>query len=197
MSYTIRRARESDRPDFFRICLLTAHSGTDGTELYSDPDYPGLVWAVPYLHFAPDHAFVVDAGSHAVGYIVGTPDTQAFEARLDEAWWPELQEAYADRIPERPSDILVLDRIKNPAHSDAALATSHPAHLHVNLLPEAQSGGWGRKLIETELQSLRSAGATALHLGVSLTNERAMGFYRHLGFSEISRDKSLYLGLEL
>lgn len=197
MGYTLRQARESDRAELFKICLLTADSGTDASELYSDPHYPGLVWSVPYLHFAPDHAFVVDAGTRLVGYVVGAADTKAFETKLDESWWPQLRQTYADRVAQRSSDEGVLERIKTPAYADPALVASHPAHLHINLLPEAQSGGWGRKLVEAELQSLRAAGAPAIHLGVSLTNERAQGFYQHLGFHELKRDKSLYLGLAL
>ena len=78
-------------------------------------------------------------------------------------------------------------RIPARAHL-AWLAEHYPAHLHINVLPEAQSGGWGRRLIETELDALRRAGVRGVHLGVSPTNERAKGFYAHLGFDDISRD---------
>lgn len=197
MPIHIRPARPADRADLFRICLLTADSGTDASALFSDPDYPGLVWSVPYLDFEPAHAFVADDDGEVVGYIVGTPDTNAFEARLDRQWWPKLARHYAGRTATAPFDAKVLDRIANPVHSHAGVAASHPAHLHINLLPPAQSGGWGRKLIEAELASLREAGAKAVHLGVSPTNARAIGFYHHLGFVEIERNAGLHLGKAL
>ena len=52
-------------------------------------------------------------------------------------------------------------------------------------VPAFQSGGWGRKLIEAELDSLRRVGAPAVFLGVGLTNARAIGFYAHVGFERV------------
>ena len=193
----IRPARPADRAALFNICLLTADSGTDASALFSDPDYPGLVWSVPYLDFEPDHAFVVDDDGAVVGYIVGTPDTKAFEAKLDAEWWPKLAERYATRTATAPFDAKVLDRLATPPHSHPGVVATHPAHLHINQHPPAQSGGWGRKLIEAELASLRQAGARAVHLGVSPTNARAIGFYHHLGFEEIERSTGLHLGKPL
>lgn len=197
MSLEIRRARPEDRNALFSICLLTANAGSDATALYSDPDYPGLVWSVPYLDFAPNHAFVLADGSDVLGYVVGTPDTTAFEERLDRDWWPTLAAKYADKKPEAKFDDMVLSRIRQPKHSEATISKSHPAHLHINLLPQAQSGGWGRRMIETELNSLRDAGARAMHLGLSLTNDRAHGFYQHIGLEEIARGEAIWMGKSL
>lgn len=193
----IRPARRQDREALFSICLRTADAGEDASALYSDPDYPGQVWAVPYLEFAPEHCFVVDEGGVAVGFVVGTPDTNTYERRLDEQWWPTLRQQYADRRPMAELDPMVLDRIAIPRHSAPDLVASFPAHLHINLLPHVQSGGWGRKLIEAELDSLRRAGAPAVHLGVSPINDRAIGFYRHVGFKQIARNDGLWFGMVL
>lgn len=194
MSPKIRQARPDDRAALFSICLLTANAGADASDLYSDPDYPGLVWSVPYLDFAPDHAFVLDDGGAIMGYVVGTTDSQAFERRLDADWWPVLAEKYAGRGATAKLDRNVLDHIRQPKHGNASLFDRYPAHLHINLLPPAQSGGWGRKMIETELDSLREAGAKGMHLGLSLTNDRAYGFYKHIGLNEIARDEAIWMG---
>lgn len=197
MSPRIRQARPEDRAALFSICLLTADGGGDASALYSDPDFPGLVWSVPYLEFAPDHAFVLEDDGAILGYVVGTADTQAFERRLDADWWPILADRYAGREASAKLDNNVLGRIRQPKHGDASLSDRYPAHLHINLLPPAQSGGWGRKMIETELDSLRKAGAKAMHLGLSLTNDRAHGFYKHIGLSEIGRDEAIWMGKTL
>ena len=197
MSPQIRQARPEDRAALFSICLLTADGGTDGSALYSDPDYPGLVWSVPYLAFAPEHAFVLEDGDAVLGYVVGAADTRAFERRLDANWWPTLAEKYAGREAATKHDKNVLDRIRAPKHGNASLSERYPAHLHINLLPAAQSGGWGRRMIETELDSLRKAGVEAMHLGLSLTNDRAYGFYKHIGLSEIGRDEAIWMGITL
>ncbi|KFL31159.1 acetyltransferase [Devosia riboflavina] len=197
MSLEIRSARPEDRDALSAICLLTANAGSDATALYSDPEYPGLVWSVPYLDFAPDHAFVLADGTNILGYVVGVPDTRIFEQRLDKEWWPMLAEKYAGREPKAKLDEMVLSRIRQPKHSDAEISHTHPAHLHINLLRPAQSGGWGRKMIEIELESLRRAGAPALHLGLSLTNHRAYGFYTHIGLDEIDRGEAIWMGRKL
>ncbi|KAB0676418.1 GNAT family N-acetyltransferase [Aureimonas leprariae] len=197
MTIEIRQAGEDDREALFRICLLTSRSGTDGSADYSDPHYPGYVWAVPYLELEPAHAFVLADGGKPIGYVVGAPDTLAFEADLEHRWWPELRSRHAASQPRAPSDARVLEYIGAPERTDPALAARYPAHLHINILPGAQGGGWGRRLIKTELESLREAGAPAVHLGVSLTNERALGFYRHLGFAEIERGEGVTMGMRL
>lgn len=197
MVYTIRKATPNDRDDLFRICLLTADAGTDGSALYSDPHYPGLVWAVPYLELEPDFAFVLTDGDDVLGYIVGTPDSEKFDEKLIENWWPELKRRYGDRKAEKPSDPAVLDRIATPPHSDREVTVNYPAHLHINLLPPAQSGGWGRRMIETMLAALKAAGVPAVHLGVSPTNDRAIGFYKHLGFAHVPTREGVVLGKQL
>ena len=74
----------------------------------------------------------------------------------------------------------------------------YPAHLHIDLLPRAQGRGWGRRMMDHLLAALRSKGSPGVHLGVGQINERAVGFYRKLGFEELARVRDvLYLGLRL
>ncbi|MGN6684798.1 MAG: GNAT family N-acetyltransferase [Devosia sp.] len=183
--FVIRRAEPRDAEALYEICLLTADSGVDASALYSDRRMPGYIWAAPYGKFEPDFAFVLADGDRVVGYVVGTPDTVAFEARLERDWWPKVRQAVAGMTPQKPFDEGVLRRIAAPEKHDIALS-EYPAHLHINLLPEAQSGGWGRRMIDTELDALRRAGAKGVQLGVSPSNERAKGFYAHVGFTDIS-----------
>ena len=58
----------------------------------------------------------------------------------------------------------------------------YPAHLHIDLLPIGQKGGWGRKLMEQFWGQLRSMGVPAVHLGVGKANANAVGFYQHIGY---------------
>ena len=195
MTPVIRPARPDDRAALSEICLLTADTGQDASALYSDRDYPGLVWSVPYLLFAPEHAFVLENEGKVVGYVVGAADTHAFEAQLDRDWWPKLAEQYAGRRPTANLDSNVLDKLAQPPKSDPAIVADYPAHMHINLLPEVQSGGWGRKMIETEMDSLRAAGVRGMHLGLGLRNERAFGFYQRVGLKELRRDDAIWMGI--
>ncbi|WP_336755956.1 GNAT family N-acetyltransferase [Pantoea sp. USHLN298] len=190
----IRPATPADYPALYRICLETADAGGDARALYSDPDYPGQRFAVPYARFAPDFAFVLESAGEVVGYVVAAPDTRAFEAQLETQWWPLLQQHYQQRRADAPLDDKILDAIRHPDRAADALVTQWPAHLHINLLPAAQKGGWGRKMIEHELAALRAAGVSGVHLGVSLQNEQVCAFYQRMGFTPIMRSNAIYMG---
>lgn len=190
----IRKARPEDRQALFDICLKTARAGLDGTDLYTRPELPGLLWAVPYLALEPDLAFVLAEDESVFGYVVGTADTDRFRERLDTEFLPPWRERLRDFVPVTPQDVSVIDRIQEVERTPAAITANYPAHLHINLLPQAQRRGFGRRMIETELAALAAAGAPRIHLGVSLGNDAGLAFYGSLGFSEIARSHCIYLG---
>jgi ribosomal protein S18 acetylase RimI-like enzyme len=195
--YAIRRARPDDRAALSDICLRTADSGGDATALYSDPAYPGLIWAEPYLEFDPEFAFVLEADGVVVGYVIAAHDTGEFEAQLAANWWPALRQKYEDREPDALHDRRVLSLIAEPPQTPVERLTDYPAHLHIDLLPQAQGQGWGRKLIETLLAALKDADVRGVHLGVGATNTNALGFYERLGFAEIGRNGAIWMGKRL
>lgn len=192
---SIRAVRPEESGDLFEICLKTADSGTDATALYSDPRLPGYIWAAPYGALEPDFAFVLATPQGPVGYVVGAPDTAAFAQQLETDWWPQVRRDIAGINAQRPLDAAALAYIAHPQPHPAWLQNDYPAHLHINVLPEAQSSGWGRRMIETELTALKARGIRGVHLGVSPTNDRAKGFYRHIGFDDISRDGKVLFGI--
>jgi ribosomal protein S18 acetylase RimI-like enzyme len=79
------------------------------------------------------------------------------------------------------------------------VVAQHPSHLHVDLLPRWQGGGWGRVLLERLFAQLAAAGSPGVHLGVGSANERAVRFYRRLGFEVLddSVPGALFLGRRL
>lgn len=188
---TLRSARETDRAALLSICLKTGDSGQDATALYRDPLILGQVYAAPYLTFAPAFAFVLEDAHGVGGYVLGTPDTAAFEATLERAWWPPLRRQYPDPqgVPaaDRTPDERIAHLIHHPRRTPPDLLAAYPAHLHIDLLPRVQGGGRGRALMDTLLGALREAGAVGVHLGVGARNVNAQGFYRHLGFTELGR----------
>jgi len=189
----VRPYRAEDLDALYEVCLLTADNGGDGTAQYADPRLPGLVHAAPYGLFAPDLAFVVEDAAGVGGYIVGARDSRAFEARLELEWWPPLRARYPGPPPELPAERRTGDqrqafRIHHPWLVSDAVYARFPSHLHINLVPRLQSGGWGRALISTELDALRQQGSPGVHLFVHPENTRARGFYAHLGFTEFPDD---------
>lgn len=187
----IRKAAPGDLDRFHEICLRTADAGSDATSLHGDPLLVGHVWAAPYLVHAPDHAFVVvDGDDRAGGYAVGALDSRAFEAELERSWWPALRRRYPlDENEGTPADRAAIALIHQPPLAIEAIVVDFPSHLHIDLLPQFQGHGHGRRLIETLLGSLAAAGSPGVHLGVSARNERAIGFYRAVGFEELGASR--------
>lgn len=184
----IRLARAADAAALYDVCVRTGDSGGDATGMYLYPDLLGDVFVGPYLALEPELSFVVDDGAGAEGYTLGALDSTVFAERCEAEWWPAIRRKYADLpVPDTALDQWVLRRIENPPPV-REFAVEFPSHLHIDLLPRWQSGGWGRRLIETMLARLRALGSPGVHLEVSPRNERAIGFYRHLGFHDVGTD---------
>lgn len=189
---SVRPARADDPAEIdrlYEICLRTGAAGGDATGLIDEPRLLGDVFVGPYLAHAPDLAWVLapdegeDAPSPPVGFFLAVADTTSFERELDHAWWPRVRARAADR-PVRPGspDAWLRSYVDDPPRTPAEITDRYPAHFHVDLLPEAQGGGNGRRLLATAMDALRDRGVPGVHLGVSARNTNALGFYEHLGF---------------
>ena len=193
----IRIARPSDEASILDICLRTADAGKDGTQCYSDPRLPGFVWALPYIRFCPENAFLLTQGEQVMGYCVAAPDTIAFEERLEKEWWPMLKAELEGFWPATPYDENVLAYVLNAPRTPARITDLYPAHLHINVLPELQKGGHGSRLINRQMQALSSSGVTGVHLGINPRNEGVVSFYRRFGLVEIGRTPSIMMAMRL
>ena len=197
----IRGYRPGDLRDLYRVCLQTGDSGSDATALFRDPDLLGHVYAAPYGVFEPSLAFVAEDPAGVGGYCLGALDTRAFEQRLEEDWWPRLRLRYAepaiaDRDRWRPDERAAY-LIHHPWQTDDDLMADYPSHLHIDLLPRFQGRGTGRRLMDMQLAALRERGSRGVHLNVNSANRRALGFYHHLGFTELHAGDRHVLGMKL
>ncbi|CAL4859129.1 GNAT family N-acetyltransferase [Microbacterium sp. MM2322] len=182
----IRPFRPGDEPALAEICLRTADAGGDGTGIFEDDAIWAHIWVLPYAERHPDLAFVVEEEDGTVsGYVVGTPDTDAFEQWFRDEWWPR----HAHKWPKPEKEITRQDGTLLYAYGRGEkpepFAAEFPAHLHIDLLPQAQGKGAGRRLIETLFAALRERGVRGLHLVASAENTGAMAFYTRLGFAPL------------
>ncbi len=67
----------------------------------------------------------------------------------------------------------------------------YPAHLHIDILPEYQGKGYGKQLINTLLDTLKSRNVPGVMLTASLSNTGARRFYERLGFEIIAALKPI------
>ncbi|MFE7844079.1 GNAT family N-acetyltransferase [Microbacterium sp. NPDC057407] len=192
----IRPFRAGDEPALADVCLKTADAGADATGVLEDDELWAEVFLLPYVARHPDLAFVVETDAAAgdggegrvVGYIVAAPDTIAFEEWFRDEWWPR----FADRWPRPDAAASALSRqdgivrYASDRGPDAAFfGPEYPAHLHIDLLPEAQGHGLGRRLIETLVGELRRRGVPGVHLVASADNAGAIAFYPRVGFTAL------------
>ncbi|MFC4855630.1 GNAT family N-acetyltransferase [Actinophytocola glycyrrhizae] len=184
MNATIRTYQRADEQVLYDICLRTGDSGEDATDLYRDPRLLGEVYVGPYLRFPAALALVGDEDGVA-GYVLGVPDTVAFELWCEQSWWPALRTRYPlGTFPAESPDDRIVRLIHHPPTASPDVVERFPAHLHIDLLPRLQGRGDGRRLLTALLDGLASAGAPGIHLGVARANERAIGFYKRMGFTE-------------
>ena len=200
----IRPFRPGDEPALADICLKTADAGSDATGVFADDDLWGEVFVLPYVMRHPDLAFVVETDDGRVaGYVVGTDDTRAFEDWFAATWWPQ----FAERWPRPDETVPTADRTRQDGtlrYAYGRRAGAEPfgdtyrAHLHIDLLPELQGQGWGRRLIDTLADALRERGVTGLHLAADARNDGAIAFYERIGFHRIpSHDDVVAFGRDL
>lgn len=185
----IRPAEFVDLDAMYSICLRTGAAGLDATGQYRDADLLGHVYVGPYVMLESAFGLVLTADDAVVGYALGAPDTVAFDAEAAAAWWPVLRRRYPLPDGARPydgTDAGLIALIHAPPVAAAELLAAYPAHLHIDLLVEAQGTGAGRRLIEALEDGLRARGATGVHLGVDPANTAAQGFYEHVGYRRLA-----------
>ena len=198
MKTLIRPFHPSDIPDLYNICLKTGDNGNDASHLYEDRYLIGDFYAVPYAIYQPELTFVLVKDGRPVGYILAASDTAEFERWKSEEWFPPLREKYPKPDPEATDMRNNMLRDIHKLEFKPFDVPGYPAHLHIDILPQGQGGGWGLKLMQTLWDQLRSMDVPGVHLGVGKANENAVGFYRHIGFKLLTEHQWGYtLGKKL
>ncbi|HEX5013301.1 MAG TPA: GNAT family N-acetyltransferase [Candidatus Limnocylindrales bacterium] len=193
----IRRAALYDLPGAYRVCIRTGDAGADATSLYEDPDLLGHVFVGPYIVGERELALVVTDDEGIAGYCLAARDTRAFAAWAERDWWPLLRTTFP-RGRAGSADAEVVALFHDPPVAPPGIVEDYPAHLHIDLLDRVRGGGWGRRLIERQLDQLRSAGVEACHLTVAATNDNAIAFYEHLGWNVLRKaEGEWYMGIRL
>ncbi|HJP76120.1 MAG TPA: GNAT family N-acetyltransferase [Pseudonocardiaceae bacterium] len=186
MSPKIRRYADGDRAAVYDICVETAGAGQGVRGRYSTDDLVPDTVAGPYLFLEPRHAYVLDDGGRAVGYVIGTPDTAGYVAGYQQRWLPRLRGKYQPLSgPPVTDEDQRIDAMFHPERWVLPELADHPAHLHVNVLAGYRGSGHGRTLLDTFLASVAEAGAKSCYLAVRQANVNAQRFYAKLGWQPI------------
>ena len=189
MSFKIRNYHPSDLSMLYRICLLTGDSGKDASHIYKDPDLLGQFYAAPYAVLEPDLCFILTNDDRPCGYILGTRDSEKFFDRCEAEWFPVLRKRYPLPAEDDQSMEAKIIRRIHEGHKPAENTEGYPAHLHIDLLPESQGSGMGRRLTEVFIDKLKELNVPGLHLGVGKKNTGAVKFYEKIGFKKIGENE--------
>jgi ribosomal protein S18 acetylase RimI-like enzyme len=202
-NFTIRLAQPGDQAAAYYVCLKTGDHGRDGEPFYhDDPHALGRIFVGPYLAYEPELSLVLEDDQGVCGYALAALDSRAFYARYDHAWRPKS----CEQFPLPPGDPAAWTRAQtvhswyhHPDYFCPEPYEAYPSHMHIDLLQRARGQGFGRRMMEQEMDQLRQRGSPGAHLAVSVLNTPALGFYRRLRFHELARtgtttNGSIYLG---
>ncbi|QPC87786.1 GNAT family N-acetyltransferase [Mesorhizobium sp. NBSH29] len=187
--YVLRQASAADDAALKMICLKTGDAGADASAREDAPDLLGLIYTVPYRHFEPELAFIIEGPVGPAGYLLGARNSVAFNLRLANDWYPGMRLAHTD-----PGNKLSLWEGSDWArhwihHPDLAvpevLATRYPSHGHIDLLPQARGRGIGRRAMRFLEERLGEGGSPGLYLEVAPENSSALRFYETLGYVQL------------
>ena len=154
------------------VCLSQASERARTDEAHGR--FTLLMYCDAYLEHGVAY-MLVDEGDVARGYVLAAEDAHV---------WRRDFEPYRARIAELGPDYE--RRVAEELDFYESVAGEYPAHLHIDI-DEAYTGcGGGRMLMEALLARLRNDGVPGVVFGVSAANERAVGFYRHMGFQKLS-----------
>jgi ribosomal protein S18 acetylase RimI-like enzyme len=185
----IRKTQIQDLPYLYEICLKTGNNGKDASLLFFDPYLIGQYYAAPYLLYPAGIGFAAGQNRRPKGYIIAVPDSNDFDHWMEETWLPPLRERYPKPVSmeliRSENEKRILENFHNNQLNDAnkTLYADYPAHLHIDLLPELQGKGIGRKLMDALFSELKQQKVSGVHLGVSKKNPDAVAFYQKLEFT--------------
>ena len=195
----IRPARPGDQSGAYFVCLKTGDHGKDGEQFYrEDPDALGRIFVGPYLVYEPELSLILEDELGICGYAFAAFDSRQFYSRYETEWRPAL----VAQFPEPQGDPKQWTRVQqvyswyhHPDYFCPEPYAEYPSHLHIDLLERSRGRGYGRRMMEKLMEKLHQNGSPGAHLGVSVLNEPAPGFYKRLGFRELVRqDDVIYMG---
>ncbi|KAJ4508429.1 hypothetical protein ABEF92_008165 [Exophiala dermatitidis] len=195
----IRLYDDSDRDAMVHVFRETASPDLRDAADPAVLDYASYIWCRPYLMLRPDTCLVLDDGTgHAVGYLLGVPDTYSFVQAYKAIYIPNLwsqgfeqpghedSTEWTENLPNALRKIMFSpDMLLHQEYPE--MLQQRPAHLHIDILPGYQKQGYGRQLIERFCETAGEKGARGVHLGMVASNDGAGQFYRRMGFKRFPR----------
>lgn len=169
----IREARKEDLERVEYICKMTADEKSKNEELAGK--VTARLYSTYYINEETKNCFVLEDDGIVVGYIACAENYKSFKKLFKTKYAQEIK--VLDKGAGAFASVLPIPYM--------FFGRKYPAHLHINLLPEYQSKGYGAKMIEALVERLKNKGIKGVMLMASKENTGAVRFYKRNGFNII------------
>ncbi|HLG92802.1 MAG TPA: GNAT family N-acetyltransferase [Acidimicrobiales bacterium] len=186
--WSLRPYLPEDRDQVRRICFLTGYMGEPVDWLWRDEQSFADLFSGYWTDEEPESALVLEMEGRVCGYLLGCADT----ARVPSPARLLARHALGRLLVLRPGTAGVLWRSALDLALDALAGRGGPprpftdrrwpAHLHIDLLPEARGMGAGRAMVAAWLDQLRSRSCPGCHVETLAENAPAVSFFASCGF---------------
>lgn len=171
---TIRPMRTEDIQNVEYVCRMTAGELSIKDETVGN--IMAKMFSTYYVRDCCESCLVLaDENDRVVGYILCETDYKRFRENFRKTDVPQIYKL--DRISGIKSWFFPVPY--------SLLGRKYPAHLHIDLLPEYQNGGYGSKMIQMLLENLRQKNIKGVMLIAGSWNCGAIRFYMKNGFKII------------
>lgn len=169
----IRPAEDRDIENIEYVCRMTA--GPLSRQFERTGKIVALTYSTYYARAEQETSFVLDDEGKAVGYILCAPDFARYikgyrKNEVKKLWKLDKKQCFT-------AYFLPLGYLP--------FCKKYPAHLHIDLLDEYQSKGYGSQMMNTLLEKLKGMNIPGVMLIVDKNNEGAQRFYERMGFRKI------------
>ncbi len=179
----VRPYRREDRAALRRICHETGYMGESAAWFWRDLESFADLFSGYYTDREPESALVVESGERVLGYLLGCVDS----SRVTPPAALLRRHLLRRGIALRPGTAgflwrSIFDLCRDRGAPEELRDPRWPAHLHIDLLPEARGQGIGAALMRRWLERLVGLGSPGCHLGSFGQNRNAIGFFERMGF---------------
>lgn len=183
---TIRPYEERDKENVRFVCL-NAEGPCKSTK--RGINFALAVYCDYYIENEPENCFVAtDENDKAIGYVISAENFDTFKEKYLSDYYTRIAKR---EYRKRKSGLRAIA-------SQEKYREDYPAHLHIDILPEYQNKGLGRKLMDALCDNLRSKGVKGVMFTVWHKNYNAIKFYEKYGFELIeTMETKLVYGLKL
>jgi GNAT superfamily N-acetyltransferase len=147
-----------------------------------------MVYLDPYIERCPDTLFLAEVDGDLVGYLTGCPDSALIPSEDERV----AQAMARYKLMFKPRSLpfftrsltdMFTTRLRGGEFaSDEGEDQRWPAHLHINVVPEARGSGAAQGLMTAWQDWLARSGIPGCYLQTLVENPRATRFFEKVGF---------------